>query len=87
MNNTIAIILAGGSGKRFGMLKQFLPINGIPICGYTLKKFNKFSILFVVPEQHHLIAKNIVCSLKLKNVFIIVEAILDKKVYLKLLTI
>lgn len=36
-----AIIVAGGSGRRFGgnMPKQFLPLNGTPVLMHTIRKF------------------------------------------------
>lgn len=39
---TIAIILSGGCGKRFGAQKpkQFLPLGGIPILEHSVKAFN-----------------------------------------------
>ncbi len=45
MNNTYAIILAGGTGKRFNKNtpKQFVEINGKPIIAWSLEKFNKLT--------------------------------------------
>jgi len=70
-NDIIAIVLAGGAGARFGMLKQFVPINGTPICGYTLKKFSKLPIVFAVPEVYLDIANNIVKTLNIPNINVI----------------
>ena len=52
----IALILAGGLGKRVGteVPKQFLKINDVPVIAYTLKKFqecNKVDRICVV--SHH----------------------------------
>ena len=41
MNKVSAIILAAGSGSRFGEKKQFKKLNGIPIWVYSLDTFNK----------------------------------------------
>lgn len=48
---TVAIILAGGKGERFGGLKQFLPINGIPVFIHTLWKFTNLPKILVIPEN------------------------------------
>ena len=55
---TTAIILAAGSGQRFGQengLKQFCPINSVPALVYTLRAFEASSlideILIVTKEQ------------------------------------
>lgn len=53
---TIAIIPAGGSGKRIqgSLSKQYLPLNGIPVLAHTLKVFQNspmiHDILLVVPS-------------------------------------
>lgn len=53
------IIVAGGSGKRFGsdLPKQFLEINGRPVLMHTIQQFfNAFpniKIVVVLPEKHH----------------------------------
>ena len=41
MNKVSAIILAAGSGSRFGEKKQFKKLNDIPIWTYSLSAFNK----------------------------------------------
>ena len=41
MNKVSAIILAAGSGSRFGEKKQFKKLNGSPIWTYSLDAFNK----------------------------------------------
>jgi len=52
-----AIIVAGGSGKRFGseMPKQFLPLDGKPVLMRTIEKFHKAnsSVVAVLPAEHH----------------------------------
>ena len=51
-----AIIVAGGSGKRFGseMPKQFLPLDGVPVLMRTIEKFDKSgaTIVVVLPVEH-----------------------------------
>jgi len=47
----ISIILAGGEGKRFGLTKQFVPINNIPLFIYTLKIFKNIPKILVVPKK------------------------------------
>ncbi|MBE9546607.1 MAG: 2-C-methyl-D-erythritol 4-phosphate cytidylyltransferase [Proteobacteria bacterium] len=54
----VAIIPAGGSGKRMGneISKQYLLLDGIPILVHTLRKFEKASVIddviLVVPGDH-----------------------------------
>lgn len=51
-----AIIVAGGSGKRFGsdMPKQFLPLEGRPVLMRTIEKFDQAgaTIVVVLPAEH-----------------------------------
>ncbi len=51
-----AIIVAGGSGKRFGsvMPKQFLTLDGKPVLMRTIEKFHQAgaSIVVVLPAEH-----------------------------------
>ena len=51
-----AIIVAGGSGKRFGseMPKQFLPLDGKPVLMRTTEKFDQAgaTIVVVLPVEH-----------------------------------
>ncbi len=51
-----AIIVAGGSGKRFGseMPKQFLPLDGKPVLMRTIEKFDQAgaTIVVVLPVEH-----------------------------------
>ncbi len=52
-----AIIVAGGSGTRFGSTipKQFLPLKGLPILMHTIRRFASFDsamqIVVVLPES------------------------------------
>ena len=54
---TVALIVAGGSGKRMGCdrSKQYLVLGGVPIIVHTLRAFEKASlvhdIILVVPER------------------------------------
>lgn len=60
-----AIIVAGGSGQRFGspMPKQFLDLNGLPIIIHSINAFAKFNnqirVIVVLPEYHIETWKNI----------------------------
>jgi len=48
------IVLASGSGERFGLMKQFVPIDGKPIFIRTLQKFTtdeNCQITLVIPAQ------------------------------------
>lgn len=51
-----AIIVAGGSGKRFGseLPKQFLPLSGKAVLMHTIEKFQEAgaSIVVVLPVEH-----------------------------------
>lgn len=55
MENVVAIIVAGGSGKRMAsdIAKQYLLLNGMPILSHTLQKFDAASsvkdVILVVP--------------------------------------
>ncbi|MBP5689173.1 MAG: 2-C-methyl-D-erythritol 4-phosphate cytidylyltransferase [Muribaculaceae bacterium] len=55
-NKRYAIIVAGGSGKRFGsdMPKQFLPLNGKAVLMHTIEKFDQAgaTIVVVLPAEH-----------------------------------
>lgn len=58
---TVVIIVAGGSGKRMGKPKQFLPLMGKPIVERTVKVFKNCksvsAIILVVPEEDFAKAK------------------------------
>jgi 2-C-methyl-D-erythritol 4-phosphate cytidylyltransferase len=53
----IALIVAGGSGKRMKSLvpKQFMPIKGLPVLMHTINKFHRYDagirIILVLPED------------------------------------
>lgn len=51
------IIVAGGSGSRFGseVPKQFIPLCGKPVLMHTIDKFAQAgaSIILVLPQSHH----------------------------------
>ena len=55
--NLYAIVVAGGSGSRMksNLLKQFLPIGGLPILMHTINRFLDYpktiKIILVLPEQ------------------------------------
>ena len=55
-NKRYAIIVAGGSGKRFGseMPKQFLPLDGKAVLVRTIEKFDQAgaAIVVVLPAEH-----------------------------------
>ena len=55
MNKVSAIILAAGSGARFGDKKQFKKLNGEPIWTYSLKTFVQSGyvgeIILVIPQE------------------------------------
>ena len=59
---TVAIIVAGGQGKRMGRPKQFLKIAGKPMLAWTVDAFQRVKavdgiILVVTPDQQALAAK------------------------------
>ena len=55
MNKVSAIILAAGSGTRFGEKKQFKKLNGKPIWAYSLKTFVHSEyvgeVILVMPQE------------------------------------
>ncbi len=57
MPKRYAIIVAGGSGRRFGseLPKQFVPLNGVPVLMRTISKFDQTgaNVVVVLPEEHH----------------------------------
>jgi len=71
MKETIAVVLAGGSGDRFGMMKQFIPICGEPLIVHTIKKLEAYDIVLTVPKDCVNIAKNIINYSELSRVFVI----------------
>jgi 2-C-methyl-D-erythritol 4-phosphate cytidylyltransferase len=59
---TVAIIVAGGQGKRMGRPKQFIKIAGKPMLAWTVDAFQRVKavdgiILVVTPDQQALAAK------------------------------
>ena len=54
--DTAAIIAAGGSGSRFGRLKQFMPLAGKPMLVHSLDVFASLEevagIVVVCPAEH-----------------------------------
>jgi len=77
--DVVAIIPAGGSGKRAGggVPKQFRPIGGQPIFLHTLKKFEASSsvdgVILVVPKRTKARALKIVKNSSLKKVIAVCE--------------
>lgn len=59
----IAIIVAGGKGKRMGKPKQFLPLAGKPMLAWTVAVFQKCKaidgIILVVAEEQIALAKKL----------------------------
>jgi len=51
--NALAIIVAAGSGTRFGAKKQFLEVDGKPLYYYSIKAFKPYAegIFLVVPKE------------------------------------
>lgn len=73
MKKTIAIILAGGVGKRFGkkLPKQFHPINNIPLFIYALKTFEKYQTILTMPKKYKDLAIVYIKKYNLDNVYVI----------------
>ena len=71
---TSAIIVAGGSGKRFNseIPKQFLKLKGKPILAYSIEKMEKSKsvdeILIVVPRQFTDFTRDIISKYNFKKV-------------------
>ena len=68
---SVAIILAGGKGERFGMMKQFVPILNVPVFIHTLFKFNNLPKILVIPEQFHSMVRQIIKHNKVEDVFLV----------------
>lgn len=49
--STVAIILAGGEGGRFGLPKQFVSINKKPLFVHSIELFKEYEIVLAVPLQ------------------------------------
>ena len=56
---TVVIILAGGSGKRFGSKKQFVPICGKPVLAHTVGRFKGFTKVITIAKNSMLEALTI----------------------------
>jgi 2-C-methyl-D-erythritol 4-phosphate cytidylyltransferase len=69
--NTKIIILAGGSGQRFGTYKQFISINNKPLFIYTLQNLNNFYKIVTMPKQYIKYVKDIADNYNIKNVVFI----------------
>ena len=81
--NVSAIIMAAGSGSRFGEKKQFKLLKGIALYFYSLNKFllceNINEIILVVPESRLVeIKKEIANIKKTKKVYVISGGLGDK---------
>ncbi|MBW2636080.1 MAG: 2-C-methyl-D-erythritol 4-phosphate cytidylyltransferase [Deltaproteobacteria bacterium] len=75
MENVVAIIVAGGFGKRMttNIAKQYLLLGGIPILSHTLLKFEEASsvndvILVVPPGDREYVTRSIVEKFNLSKV-------------------
>jgi len=67
----VVLITAGGNGSRFGMMKQFVPIHGVPVFVYILKTCKNYPIVLTLPKNTFAIAKNCIRQFKLKNVHLV----------------
>ncbi|NPA39340.1 MAG: 2-C-methyl-D-erythritol 4-phosphate cytidylyltransferase [Thermodesulfobacteria bacterium] len=73
------VIPSAGKGERLGakVPKQFLEINGIPILGYTLQRFEKHpeidAIIVATSLEYQHKVKKIAEKLKIKKLFAVVE--------------
>lgn len=65
------LILAGGFGGRFGSMKQFCAIHGIPLLIYTLKIFSSYPKILTIPEKYCAFAINIINHYRISNIYII----------------
>ena len=67
-----AVLLAAGSGKRFGAKKQFLDLSGKPVFIHSLSLFQKSTciddVLCVVPKADLVFAKNRISEYALSKV-------------------
>jgi 2-C-methyl-D-erythritol 4-phosphate cytidylyltransferase len=71
---TVAIILAGGKGERFGGLKQFTPIHDTPVFIHTLWKFANLHKILVIPKESRKEAVQLLkkYSLSIENLYLII---------------
>lgn len=68
------IILAGGSGERFGVMKQFVPLDGEPIFIRTINKFSEdknCKITLVIPDNFKDVIDNCLHFFNLVNISIV----------------
>lgn len=68
---TISIILAGGLGERFGILKQFIPICKKPIFIHTLEKFENYPRVLVVPSIFSSISRRTLLDFGMDSVIVV----------------
>jgi 2-C-methyl-D-erythritol 4-phosphate cytidylyltransferase/2-C-methyl-D-erythritol 2,4-cyclodiphosphate synthase len=77
MDNVWVIIVAAGQGKRFGGLKQFAELKGIPLFIHTLLPFESSKyiqgIIVVVPKTKKKQTQQIIKKYKLKKIKRIVQ--------------
>jgi len=80
MENVVAIIVAGGFGKRMttSIAKQYLLLNGIPVLSHTISRFEEASsvndiILVVPPGDSEYVQRSIVEKFNLSKVRHVVE--------------
>lgn len=60
--NLTAVILASGMSRRMKTTKQLLPINGVPLLEYCIRKILKCpfdEVISIIGHQHELIKKSI----------------------------
>ena len=67
----VAIILAGGSGERYGEFKQFVPIHGKPVLAHTVEKFEEYDKVITVPGEYMQTALKIGAEYDFTNVVFI----------------
>ena len=72
-----AIILAAGSGSRFGEMKQFKLLKGIALYFYSLNKFlrceNIHEIVLSVPESRLAVVKKEIANIKTKKKILVIS--------------
>lgn len=80
MGKVTAVVVAAGVGKRMGahaVAKQFLEIEGIPILGHTLQKFERFAdvddIVLVTRLTDQPLCEQIIADCQVRKVVAIAE--------------
>ena len=72
-----AIILAAGSGSRFGEMKQFKLLKGIALYFYSLNKFLRYEniheIVLIVPESRLADVKKEIANIKTKKKILVIS--------------